>query len=500
MAQQNVMENRSMTCFEKNGDLMEFHPIAEVWPLLDDDALKALAEDIKANGLEHPIVLYEGKVLDGRNRYRACEMAGVEPRYVAYDGNDPVGKAISLNEQRRHLDTSQRALVAARLATLREGRPAKTGEISPVSQGRAAEVMNVSRDSVKFAAKVMRDGTAALLQAVERGEIAVSTAAKLANLPPLEQAEALTRPDAEVVQIAQAAAERAAQPVAVSERKPTPHIAVAEWQQMGVETRAATLDDGRKGHGQFNQQDSDGIDWAQWSWNPVTGCLHDCPYCYARDIANRWFDQGFEPSFYLTRLAAPFNTKVPPKAEQDIRYKNVFVCSMADLFGRWVPEVWIDAVLDAARDAPQWNFLFLTKFPKRMAEFDIPRNAWMGTTVDCQARVANAEKAFENVKCDVRWLSIEPLIEPLRFQHLERFDWMVIGGASRSSQTPAWHPPRTWVDDLEAQARAAGCRVYHKPNLFAPPLREMPWDVANPAPERAPDAFHYLGRKTGEGA
>jgi protein gp37 len=171
---------------------------------------------------------------------------------------------------------------------------------------------------------------------------------------------------------------------------------------------------------------------------------------------------------------------------------------MADLFGRWTPADWVEAVLGAARKAPQWNFLFLTKFPKRMSEFDIPRNAWMGTTVDCQARVANAERAFEKVRCDVRWLSIEPMIEPLRFSRLDLFDWIVIGGASASTQTPAWQPPLAWVADLEAQAAEAGVRVYHKPNLFAPPRREMPWDRAKPAPARAPDAFHYLGRKTGE--
>ena len=121
----------------------------------------------------------------------------------------------------------------------------------------------------------------------------------------------------------------------------------------------------------------------------------------------------------------------------------------------------------------------------------------MGTTVDCQARVANAERAFEKVDCDVRWLSVEPLIEPLKFSRLDLFDWIVIGGASASSQTPAWHPPLSWVEDLEAQASADGCRVYRKPNLFAA-RREMPWDSPRVQRERAPDSFHYLGRKAGE--
>jgi protein gp37 len=83
-----------------------------------------------------------------------------------------------------------------------------------------------------------------------------------------------------------------------------------------------------------------------------------------------------------------------------------------------------------------------------MAEFDIPPNAWMGTTVDLQARVANAEAAFANVGGKVRWLSCEPLLGHLTFKHLDRFNWIVIGGASRSTQTPVWRPPFEWVMDL----------------------------------------------------
>jgi protein gp37 len=282
-----------------------------------------------------------------------------------------------------------------------------------------------------------------------------------------------------------------------AERKARKIVTLKDWNGLDAEARKAVMLGCGGGKDLFNKQDTDLIDWAQWSWNPVTGCQHDCPYCYARDIANRWFEQGFEPSLYPGRLAAPVNTKVPDRAADDQRYRNVFACSMADLFGRWTPDEWITEVLRVAAAAPQWNFLFLTKFPKRMAEFDIPRNAWMGTTVDCQARVANAERAFEKVQCAVRWLSIEPMIEPLKFTRLDLFDWLVIGGASRSSQTPAWYPSLSWIADLEAQADAVGCQVYHKPNLFLP-RREMPGDTPRPTPARAPDVFHYLGRKNGE--
>jgi protein gp37 len=125
-------------------------------------------------------------------------------------------------------------------------------------------------------------------------------------------------------------------------------------------------------HLKMNDQKTDNIEWALWSWNPVTGCLHNCDYCYARDIANRFYPQAFKPSIVPARLSAPANTQVPEEASHNVGYKNVFTCSMADLFGKWVPAEWIQAVLDVARANPQWNFLFLTKFPIRMAEFDFP--------------------------------------------------------------------------------------------------------------------------------
>ena len=99
-----------------------------------------------------------------------------------------------------------------------------------------------------------------------------------------------------------------------------------------------------------------------------------------------------------------------------------------------------------------------------MAEFDVPENVWMGATVNLQVRATG--EAFADVKSKVRWLSCEPLIEPLRFQHLDRFNWIVIGRASKTSRTPKWAPPFTWIDDLVRQPRDAGMNVYFKSNLF----------------------------------
>ena len=229
----------------------------------------------------------------------------------------------------------------------------------------------------------------------------------------------------------------------------------------------------RQSHPTFNRT-NEMVDWAKWTWNPVTGCLHNCRYCYAWDIAegktgNAPFKTGFTPTFYPERLKAPQYTKVPAQADTAIGYRNVFVCSMADLFGKWVPEEWIEAVMTEVRAAPQWNFLFLTKFPQRLESITWPQNAWVGTTVDEQYRVSIAEKAFRNVDAPVKWLSCEPLRERLTFTSLDMFDWVVLGGQSRSSQEPAFQPPWEWIEHLTCQAREANCLLYWKPNLLTRP-------------------------------
>lgn len=223
--------------------------------------------------------------------------------------------------------------------------------------------------------------------------------------------------------------------------------------------------------------------------------------CYARDIAlsqrmAKVYPNGWNPSFRSNALNAPINTRVPNEGQTDTRFRNVFTCSMADLFGRWVPDEWIDAVLSTVRDSKEWNFLFLTKFPQRLKELSIPENAWMGTTVDLQARVANAEKAFEHVGGKVRWLSVEPMIEPLRFERLDLFNWVVIGGASSSSQTPEWRPPYRWIESLVRQCDDAGVPVYMKSNLgIANRVLQLPFSAPIKGdPQEAPSSFRYLGK------
>lgn len=236
------------------------------------------------------------------------------------------------------------------------------------------------------------------------------------------------------------------------------YITVDEWGVLSEQDQRRALA-GYASNKTFNQT-NDNISWAAWSWNPVTGCKHGCVYCYADDIAHRFYPQGFAPSFHPDRLAMPQNTK--PAQSLNGR---VFVCSMADLFGEWVPDEWIDVVIEKVRASPQWRFVFLTKNPERLLGINWPDNARVGTTVDSQARVSRAENAFVAIDAPFTFVSCEPLRERVTFQQPELFDAFIVGAQSKSSRCPEMQPEYEWVEHLQYQARAAGATWYVKPNL-----------------------------------
>jgi protein gp37 len=258
-----------------------------------------------------------------------------------------------------------------------------------------------------------------------------------------------------------------------------PYITLEAWKGLSESERHTAL--ATTDNAKLNKQQNESIGWAKWSWNPITGCRHDCPYCYARDFAERFYEQGFEPTLHPDRLTAPQNMTVRPT--DDPASRNVFTGSMSDMFGNWVPEEWIEAVMASVRRSPELNFLFLTKFPQRMIDRDVPPNVWLGSTVDRQSRVKVVEYCFAQCPARTRWLSLEPLLEPLKFNRPELFTWVVIGGASRSTQTPEWQPPFEWVIDLCQQFRATGAAIYFKDNLGIEGSRvprEFPWQSKPP--------------------
>lgn len=166
-----------------------FHPIANIFPLLEGEFLDALATDIKAHDLREPIVEFEGRILDGRNRYLACVQANRPPRFVDYDGHDPLAYVLSANLLRRHLSEGQRAMIASTLANMPQGHPEGKPANLPVSQNTAARLLGVSERLVRSAKAVRIKAVPALIKRAERGEIAISLAAKLAELPSEMQAE-----------------------------------------------------------------------------------------------------------------------------------------------------------------------------------------------------------------------------------------------------------------------------------------------------------------------
>jgi N6-adenosine-specific RNA methylase IME4/ParB-like chromosome segregation protein Spo0J len=169
---------------------LAFHPLANIFPLLEGAEFDRFVADISEHGLLNPITLHEDMILEGRNRYRACQAAGVDPVYVPFTGKDPAAFVLSQNLARRHLGPSERAMVAARMANLKWGQCADRVE-GQICLSAAAKLVGVSERSVKSARAVLEHGTADLQEAVDRGRVAVHEAEKAARLDVGAQADFL---------------------------------------------------------------------------------------------------------------------------------------------------------------------------------------------------------------------------------------------------------------------------------------------------------------------
>ena len=243
------------------------------------------------------------------------------------------------------------------------------------------------------------------------------------------------------------------------------------------------------------------IEWCDMTWNPVTGCLHGCEYCYAKKVAHRFdgkvfdtsplpgglhvledrppwppYPYGFAPTFHRYRLGDPASKT---------KGKTIFVCSMADLFGSWVPTKWIVDVLDACLAAPQHRYLFLTKNPKRYLELNevalLPHqdNFWYGSTAtNPETDLMAWSDSFHT------FVSIEPMLGPFgvpspSFNH--NIGWYIIG-AETGNRKGKVVPKKEWVQEVVDYCREAGKPVFMKDSLLpimgeAGMVREFPWNM-----------------------
>lgn len=235
------------------------------------------------------------------------------------------------------------------------------------------------------------------------------------------------------------------------------------------------------------------IDWCDSTWNPVTGCLHGCEYCYAIGIANRFggnftmsrcsehgflelygkpenpYPDKFSPTFHRYRL----NDYIGKKG------RNIFVCSMADLFGDWVPDSWIEEVFKACDEAPQHNYIFLTKNPKRyveLAEKGILRcldNMWYGWSETNN----NHHGLLYFPKPINTFVSVEPILEPVR---PSLGDWVIVG-AETGRRKDKVIPEREWIEQIVEDCRQYDIPVFMKSSLAdiwgEPLIQEFPREL-----------------------
>ena len=226
-----------------------------------------------------------------------------------------------------------------------------------------------------------------------------------------------------------------------------------------------------------------GIGYVDCSWNPITGCLHGCDYCYARTMASRLAgragypeDEPFRPTFHQTRLCEPANTR---------DHRAILVCSMSDIGGAWVHPDWHKQIGKAMFKGPQHTFLMLTKNPRGFAWMSgdkVPKSWWYGTTVDHQAALRRVDLLRDNTHDGAHlWVSVEPMLDRLKVRPADWLDgikFVVVGGLGGAVKTQQV----LFADALSIQREATerGIPVFVKSNMVrafnwldAP--RQTPW-------------------------
>lgn len=237
----------------------------------------------------------------------------------------------------------------------------------------------------------------------------------------------------------------------------------------------------------------DGTEYPGYTWNPIGGCFHGCQWvmpdgkvanCYAEDVAEgvarAAYPQGFEHHYWNPRLlAAPLSVKTPSK---------VFVGSMADVFGHWVPDEQIATVLGICTAAHWHTFQFLTKNPRRAARFNLPPNVWLGASSPPDymwgKRLTNNQQlnlmhrsldALGHSNARVKWMSFEPLTNgwyDTMYRRRGIVQWAVIGAASNGKTYYA--PNGILVSSLVKVFDKLGVPVFFKGNM-----RSLPWAAQN---------------------
>ncbi len=168
-----------------------------------------------------------------------------------------------------------------------------------------------------------------------------------------------------------------------------------------------------------------------YSWNPITGCLNGCDYCYARKLANTRLKERYLANREIAIKNEDWNTDVAaraflnpfhPRFCEDRLYhvwggepKGIFVCDMSDLFGIGIPQEWTEKVLNLCRLHNENRYYLLTKQPQNLAKFSpFPKNVWLGVSATNQQQFDNAVKYLKEVEATVKYISFEPLLERIK--------------------------------------------------------------------------------------